>query len=86
MDVRKVAKLAHLEISDAEVELYTPQMASIVEYIEQLNALDTTEIEPMPGGRETGKAHDVQGVSCQTIATAGARRATFSTVLCQSPA
>lgn len=50
MDVRQVAKLAHLEISDAEVELYTPQMASIVEYIEQLNELDTSEIEPMLGG------------------------------------
>ena len=36
MDVRQVAKLAHLEISDAEVKLYTPQMANIVEYVEQL--------------------------------------------------
>ena len=26
MDVRKVAKLAHLEITDEEVALYTPQM------------------------------------------------------------
>jgi aspartyl-tRNA(Asn)/glutamyl-tRNA(Gln) amidotransferase subunit C len=50
MDVRKVAKLAHLEISDAEVELYTPQMDNIVKYIEQLNELDTEEIEPMLGG------------------------------------
>ena len=50
MDVRQVAKLAHLEISDAEVELYTPQMANIVKYIEQLNELDTDEIEPMLGG------------------------------------
>ena len=50
MDVRKVAKLAHLEISDAEVELYTPQMDNIVKYIEQLNELDTNEIEPMLGG------------------------------------
>lgn len=50
MDVRQVAKLAHLEISDAEVDLYTPQMADIVKYIEQLNELDTNEIEPMLGG------------------------------------
>jgi len=50
MDVRKVAKLAHLEITDAEVELYTPQMANIVKYIEQLNELDTADIEPMLGG------------------------------------
>lgn len=50
MDVRQVAKLAHLEISDAEVELYTPQMENIVKYIEQLNGLDTDAIEPMLGG------------------------------------
>jgi aspartyl-tRNA(Asn)/glutamyl-tRNA(Gln) amidotransferase subunit C len=50
MDVRQVAKLAHLEISDAEVALYTPQMNDIVKYIEQLNELDTEAIEPMLGG------------------------------------
>ncbi len=50
MDVRKIAKLAHLEISDAEVALYTPQMADIVKYVEQLNELDTDDVEPMLGG------------------------------------
>lgn len=50
MDVRHVAKLAHLEISDAEVELYTPQMANIVSYVEQLNELNIEDIEPMLGG------------------------------------
>lgn len=50
MDVRKVAKLAHLEITDEEVAIYTPQMADIVKYVEQLNELDIAEIEPMLGG------------------------------------
>lgn len=50
MDVRHVAKLAHLEITDEEVAMYTPQMADIVKYIEQLNELDTGDIEPMLGG------------------------------------
>ena len=50
MDVRKVAKLAHLEITDAEVEMYTPQMADIVKYVEQLNELDTENVEPAIGG------------------------------------
>ena len=53
MDVRKVAKLAHLEITEDEVELYTPQMAVIVKYVEQLNELDTGDIEPMLGGLTT---------------------------------
>lgn len=50
MDVRKIAKLAHLEINDDEVELYTPQMAEIVKYIEQLNELDTENVDPAMGG------------------------------------
>ena len=50
MDVRQVAKLAHLEITDEEVALYTPQMANIVAYVEQLNELDTSNVEPMLGG------------------------------------
>jgi len=50
MDVRKVAKLAHLEITDEEVELYTPQMADIVHYVEQLNELNTENVEPAIGG------------------------------------
>lgn len=50
MDVRKIAKLAHLEITDAEVQLYTPQMADIVKYVEQLNELDTANVEPAIGG------------------------------------
>ena len=50
MDVRKVAKLAHLEVSEEEIAMYTPQMAEIVKYVEQLNELDTENIEPMLGG------------------------------------
>ena len=50
MDVRQVAKLAHLEITDEEVALYTPQMADIVKYVEQLSELDTENVEPAIGG------------------------------------
>jgi aspartyl-tRNA(Asn)/glutamyl-tRNA(Gln) amidotransferase subunit C len=50
MDVRKIAKLAHLEITDDEVALYTPQMAGIVGYVEQLNELDLAGTDPMLGG------------------------------------
>ena len=53
MDVRQVAKLAHLEITDEEVAMFEPQMDSIVAYVEQLNELDTENIEPMLGGLTT---------------------------------
>ncbi len=46
-DVRYVAELAHLELSEDEVKKFLPQLASILQYIEKLNALDTSEVEPM---------------------------------------
>jgi aspartyl-tRNA(Asn)/glutamyl-tRNA(Gln) amidotransferase subunit C len=50
MDVKNVAKLAHLRISDEEAAVYQPQMEGILAYIEQLNGLDTSDVEPMTGG------------------------------------
>jgi aspartyl-tRNA(Asn)/glutamyl-tRNA(Gln) amidotransferase subunit C len=45
--VRKVARLARLELTDAEVEEFTGQLGAILEYVEKLNELDTTDIEPL---------------------------------------
>jgi len=50
MDVKKVAALAHLELTDDESTRFAPQMASIVAYIEKLSELDTADVEPMAGG------------------------------------
>jgi aspartyl-tRNA(Asn)/glutamyl-tRNA(Gln) amidotransferase subunit C len=49
-DIRKIAHLAHLEITEAELRALTPQVAAIVEYVEQLNELDTNSVEPAIGG------------------------------------
>lgn len=49
-DVEKIAQLAHMEITPAELKLFAPQMAEIVAYVEQLNALDTSNVEPALGG------------------------------------
>lgn len=49
-DVKKIADLAHVELTDEELRALTPQMAAIVEYVEQLNELDTSRVEPATGG------------------------------------
>jgi len=49
-DIEKVAQLAHLAITDEERRSFTPQMADIVAYVEQLNDVDTSQIEPATGG------------------------------------
>ncbi len=45
--VRKVAKLSRLELSDAEVAEFTGQLGAILEYVEQMNELDTADVEPL---------------------------------------
>jgi aspartyl-tRNA(Asn)/glutamyl-tRNA(Gln) amidotransferase subunit C len=49
-EVAKIAQLAHLEITAEELKMFTPQMASIVGYVAQLDELDTSAVQPMLGG------------------------------------
>ncbi|MCA9213467.1 MAG: Asp-tRNA(Asn)/Glu-tRNA(Gln) amidotransferase subunit GatC [Planctomycetales bacterium] len=46
-DVIKVSLLARLQLSGAETDSMTEQLRSILDYIEQLNELDTEGVEPM---------------------------------------
>jgi len=46
-DVEHIAKLAKLEFTDAEKEKFTHQMNQILEYMDQLNSLDTSNVEPL---------------------------------------
>ena len=46
-DVLRVADLAYLELSEAELETYRKQIDEILEYIGKLNELDTANVEPM---------------------------------------
>ena len=45
-DVRHVARLARLELTDAELDVFTGQLATILEHAAQVSALDTTGVEP----------------------------------------
>ena len=47
-DVKHVAKLARLELTEEEIDKYSKQLGSILQYVEQMNEVDTTGIEPMP--------------------------------------
>jgi aspartyl-tRNA(Asn)/glutamyl-tRNA(Gln) amidotransferase subunit C len=49
-DIEKVAQLAHLELAEEELKTFGPQIVGIVSYIEQLNELDTKNVEPAIGG------------------------------------
>lgn len=55
-DVRKVASLARLKVSDAEVESLLGDLTAILEYVDVLNEVDTTGVTPMVHAVEL---HDV---------------------------
>jgi aspartyl-tRNA(Asn)/glutamyl-tRNA(Gln) amidotransferase subunit C len=46
-DVRKVAKLARLELPEGQVAKLTGQLESILHYIEKIGQLDMSNVEPM---------------------------------------
>jgi aspartyl-tRNA(Asn)/glutamyl-tRNA(Gln) amidotransferase subunit C len=46
MDIEKVARLARLALSDEEKVAFGDQLEQILTYMEQLNRLDTTGVEP----------------------------------------
>lgn len=46
-DVKKVSLLARLQLSDDELEAMTSQLGQVLEYIQQLEELDTSNVQPM---------------------------------------
>lgn len=45
-DVKRIADLARLELTNEELDLFTRQLGDILTYVEQIRALDTTGVTP----------------------------------------
>lgn len=56
--VRKVAKLARLAITDAQVEEYREKLGAVLGYMERLQALDLSKVEPLTHPLEAGNRLD----------------------------
>ena len=52
-DIEHIAKLAKLKFTDEELAKLEPQMNRILDYVEKLNELDTSDVEPL--------SHPVEG-------------------------
>lgn len=53
-DVLKLAQLARLDLTDDEVEEFTSELTEILQYVEQLSAVDVTGLKP---------THQITGLS-----------------------
>jgi len=78
-DIEKVAQLANLELDKEELKTFGTQITDIVNYIEQLNELNTKDIEPALGGltpegekTDSSRADEIAGSLGQKTALAEA--------------
>jgi aspartyl-tRNA(Asn)/glutamyl-tRNA(Gln) amidotransferase subunit C len=78
-DIAKVAQLAHLELGAEELKTFGPQITEIVNYVEQLNVLQTADVEPAIGGltpesaaTDSSRADEIAGSLGQKTALAEA--------------
>jgi aspartyl-tRNA(Asn)/glutamyl-tRNA(Gln) amidotransferase subunit C len=46
-DVKKIAHLARINLTEKDVELYTGQLSTILELVEEMNRVDTSGMEPL---------------------------------------
>ena len=61
-DVERIAALAHLDLTDEETELFTLQLAQILEYAERLQNVDTSAVPATwhPGATGGHLRHDLR--------------------------
>lgn len=45
--VKKIAHLARLNLTESEMALYGPQLSRILDFIEHMNQMDTSQVEPL---------------------------------------
>lgn len=64
-EVAKVALLARLRLSPDELQTFTTQLSSIVDFVAQLQQLDTQDVEPLAHGIDVQNVFrdDVRGPS-----------------------
>ena len=46
-EVNKIAHLARLNVSESDLEYYTPQLSNILEFVAHMNEVDTSQVEPL---------------------------------------
>ena len=51
IDVKYVAELARLELTEEECAVFQPQLENIVKYVEKLSTVPVEGVEPMMHGR-----------------------------------
>lgn len=46
MDIKHIAKLARIKLTEKEEEKFSKELSSVLDFINQLNEVDTSKVEP----------------------------------------
>ena len=46
-EVKKIAQLARLNLSEEDIAFYAPQLSRILDFVEQMNLVDTTKVSSL---------------------------------------
>lgn len=65
LNVRDIARLARIELTEEEAETFQSQLGNVLEYVEQLSSLDVSGVEP------TAHANPIFNVLREDVAKAG---------------
>ena len=79
-DIRKIARLARLAINETEIETTRSQLTGIFDLIAEMQAVDTTGIEPM------SHAQDVSQRLREDVVTEANQRGLFQSIAPQAEA
>lgn len=46
-EIKNIAELARLKLNSKDVEFYTEEISAVLEYVSELNKINTDEVEPI---------------------------------------
>lgn len=67
-DITHIARLARLKTDDDQVKFYAVQLSRIIDLVEQMNKIDTSDIEPMSHPQDSAlrlRADEVTSENCR---------------------
>jgi aspartyl-tRNA(Asn)/glutamyl-tRNA(Gln) amidotransferase subunit C len=87
-EVQRIAALAHLELTEREIETFGQQLADILAYAEQVQRLDTTGVPPTShvlAGQPVDRADEARPSLARELALDAAPEAAHEAGLFQVP-
>lgn len=71
--VKKLARLARLALTDAEVQALVPELSSIVRHVDAMRAIDTADTAPMIHGHPWGAMLHTSSAPAAAVEVLGRR-------------